>query len=110
MYFKQLKFTQSYHVLFRCVHYLIIVKYKKKFKLLIFVAENATSVQLKPKCIKFAVRSLKRNVVEALQSTGHLYDRAIYLWTGCAEHAEQQLITNPDNETVDEITNLIKKQ
>lgn len=46
--------------------------------------------------------------MEALQSTGHLYDRAIYLWTGCAEHAEQQLIKNPDNETVDEITNLIK--
>lgn len=46
--------------------------------------------------------------MEALQSTGHLYDRAISLWTGCAKHAEQQLITNPDNETVDEITNLIK--
>lgn len=47
--------------------------------------------------------------MEALQYTGHLYDRAIYLWTDCAKHAEQQLIIDPDNETVDEITNLIKK-
>lgn len=66
------------------------------------------NINVKTKVYKISSKKFKKSVVEALQSAGHLYDRAIYLCTGCANHAEQQLITNPDNETVDEIINLIK--